>query len=68
MKIQFNERLTFEGYTYRPGEEYEVADRLGAMLRHNFEPFIVEPEEPASVEPVEEEKPATRKRRTERTA
>jgi pyruvate/2-oxoglutarate dehydrogenase complex dihydrolipoamide acyltransferase (E2) component len=48
VKVRFSKRVTFEGFTYLPDQEYEVGDRLAARLRHNFARFM-----PVQVDPKE---------------
>ncbi len=67
MKVRFSKRVTFEGFTYLPDQEYEVGEKLASRLEHNFGRFM-QPvaDAPAQAdspkEPVAEPKP-TRTRR-----
>lgn len=36
MQLLFNERVTFEGFTYQAGESYEVPEGLGTRLVNTF--------------------------------
>lgn len=38
----FSRRVTFEGFTYYPENEYTLSDELAEKLLHNFSQFMAE--------------------------